>query len=109
VRVADDETGTSQLRMSEAGLEASTISNVKCYGAFHVTTLRFPRQIIKGGATSKYVEVYCRICGAWVVLWFDPALSGMPTVPLDSARRASWSPTWRVVRVAGRPRRNGFA
>jgi hypothetical protein len=107
VRVADYEAGTSRLRMSEAGLEASTISNVKCYGAFHVTTLRFPTQIIKGGATSKYVEVYCRICGAWVVLWFDPALSGMPTARLESVRRASWSPIWRVAQLAGRLRRNG--
>jgi hypothetical protein len=107
VRVADYEAGTSRLRMSEVGLEASTISNVNCDGAFHVTTLRFPRQIIKGGATSKYVEVYCRICEAWLVLWFDPALSGMPTVPLESVRRASWSPTWKVARVAARPPRSG--
>jgi hypothetical protein len=107
VRVADYEAGTSRLRMSKAGLEVSAISNVKCYGAFHVMTLRFPTQIIKGGATSKYVEVYCRICGAWVVLWFDPALSGMSTGPLESVRHASWSPTWRVARVAGRPPRNG--
>jgi hypothetical protein len=107
VRVADDEAGPSRLRMSEAALEAGTISNVNCYGAFHVMTLRFPTQIIKGGATSKYVEVYCRICEAWLVLWFDPALSGMPTAPLDLARRALWSPIWRVVQVAGRPPRNG--
>jgi hypothetical protein len=90
VRVADHEPCPSRLGKSEAGLEASAISNVKCYGAFHVTTLRFPTQISKGGATSKYVEVYCGTCGAWVVLWFDPALSGMPTVPLEFARLVSW-------------------
>jgi hypothetical protein len=107
VRVADHQAGPSRLRTSEAGLEASAIPNVKCYGAFHVMTLRFPAQIIKGGATSKYVEVYCRICGAWVVQWFDPALSGMPTAPLASVRRASWLPIWMVAQVAGRLRRNG--
>jgi hypothetical protein len=50
--------------MDEAGLEVNTVWNLKCNGAFHVMTLRFPAQIIKGGATSKYVEVYCRTCGA---------------------------------------------
>jgi hypothetical protein len=50
--------------MGEAGLEVNTVWNLKCNGAFHVMTLRFPAQIIKGGATSKYVEVYCRTCGA---------------------------------------------
>jgi hypothetical protein len=88
--MADHEAGTGRARESEPGLELSTIPNVKCYGTFHVMTLRFPTQIIKGGATSKYVEVYCRICGAWVVLWLDPALSGMPTVPLEFARLVSW-------------------
>jgi hypothetical protein len=105
--MADHEAGTGRARQSEPGLEASTIPNVKCYGTFHVMTLRFPTQIIKGGATSKYVEVYCRICEAWLVLWFDPAWSDMPTAPWESVRRASWLPTWKVALVAGRPRRNG--
>jgi hypothetical protein len=64
VRVADHEARSHRLRMGEAGLEVNTVWNLKCNGAFHVMTLRFPAQIIKGGATSKYVEVYCRTCGA---------------------------------------------
>ena len=62
--MADHEARPGGLRAGKAGLEANTVWNLKCYGAFHVATLRFPAQIIKGGATSKYVEVYFRICAA---------------------------------------------
>jgi hypothetical protein len=64
VGVTHDEAGPGGVGDREASLKAAVVTNVKCYGRFHDTTLRFPAQIIKGRPTSKYVEVYCRICGA---------------------------------------------
>jgi hypothetical protein len=62
--MADHEARPGGLRVGKTGLEANAVWNLKCYRAFHVATLRFPAQIIKGGATSKHVEVYFRICAA---------------------------------------------
>jgi anti-sigma factor RsiW len=55
--VADYEARPGRLRQSHAGIQPRPVTNVKSYGSFHVTTLRFPPQIIKGGPTSKHVEV----------------------------------------------------
>ena len=65
--MAYHETRTRRLWPAHATLQASAVRNVKSYRSFHIATLWFPGQIIKGRATSYLVEVYCRIWGASAV------------------------------------------
>ena len=87
--MADHQAGAGRLGEGEPCLEPNTVGNVKSYRRFHIASLWFPTQIIKGRATSYHVEVYFLPWGVSAVWLSGPGSSDTPTAPSGPGQGAS--------------------